>query len=90
MELCYTPFSVADGLRSCIREPPATLLVLPNGWVKVAAALPFICGDVRRQTLVHCWTQYRAAWRDETIATAVRDAIEDETHHAAANHWRRR
>ena len=44
MELCYDPFSIEEGLRASLADPPATLLVLPNGWVKVVAALPYICG----------------------------------------------
>ena len=51
LELCYVPFDVEDGLRASLDEPPATLLVLPNGWVKVAAALPQICADLRRDSL---------------------------------------
>src|SRR4030095_3617145 len=43
IELCYVPWRIEDGLRAAMREPPATLLILPNGWVKVAAALPAIC-----------------------------------------------
>ena len=39
MELCHVPFDVEEGLRGSLQTPPATLLVLPNGWVKVAAAL---------------------------------------------------
>ena len=48
LELCYVPFDIQDGLRASLETPPATLLVLPNGWVKVAAALPQICADLRR------------------------------------------
>src|SRR4030095_6631560 len=47
MELCYVPFSMEEGLRGSLAEPPATLLVLPDGRVKVAAALPHICADLR-------------------------------------------
>jgi hypothetical protein len=47
MELCYIPFDMAEGLRRSVADPPATLLVLPNGWVKVAAALPHVCADLR-------------------------------------------
>ncbi len=39
------------GCAAASRTPPATLLVLPNGWVKVAAALPQICADLRRHSL---------------------------------------
>ncbi len=39
------------GLRESLATPPATLLVLPNGWVKVAAALPHVCADLRHESL---------------------------------------
>ena len=43
MELCYEPFGIGRRPRRASPSPPATLLVLPNGWVKVAAALPQVC-----------------------------------------------
>jgi len=88
MELCHTPFSISDALRDSIEDPPATLLVLPNGWVKVAAALPYICADLRRHTLAESWVRYQAAWRDVAVIAALRGAIEDESRHAEANSWR--
>lgn len=87
MELCYTPFSMAEGLRASFNEPPATLLVLPNGWVKVAAALPHICGDLRRNSLAACWGRYQDLWADPGVRSALHGAIEDESRHAAANDW---
>jgi MoaA/NifB/PqqE/SkfB family radical SAM enzyme len=88
MELCYSPFALEDGLRASLEDPPATLLVLPNGWVKVAAALPHICADLRRTTLAEAWEAYRRAWRNEAVLQAMRVAIEDESRHAQANRWR--
>lgn len=88
IEVCDEPFSMADGLRRAAAQPPATLLVLPNGWVKVAAALPHICADLRRVPLATAWRSYRSAWRDATIGLAVRDAIDDESRQGEANVWR--
>jgi MoaA/NifB/PqqE/SkfB family radical SAM enzyme len=88
MELCYSPLALEDGLRASLDDPPATLLVLPNGWVKVAAAIPHICADLRRASLQEAWEAYRNAWRDEGVLRAVRDAVENEPHHAEANRWR--
>jgi MoaA/NifB/PqqE/SkfB family radical SAM enzyme len=88
IELCYIPFSIADGLRRTLAQPPATLLVLPNGWVKVAAALPHVCADLRRSTLNDAWNAYRGAWRDEDVMRAARRAVEDRSSHAKANTWR--
>jgi hypothetical protein len=87
IELCYSPFCISDALRGSLEDPPATLLVLPNGWVKVAAALPYICADLRRHSLAECWSRYRAAWRDLAVTAALRSAIDDESCHAQANSW---
>lgn len=87
MELCYEPFEIRDGLRASLESPSATLLVLPNGWVKVAAPLPQICADLRRDRLDEAWRAYRAAWRDEQFAAAARRAIDDAALLAQANAW---
>jgi len=87
LELCYVPFDIEDGLRASLKTPPATLLVLPNGWVKVAAALPHICADLRHSTLLEAWEAYRNAWRSDTVLAAVRRAVVDPSRHAQANTW---
>lgn len=87
MELCYSPSTVQEGLRASLKEPPATLLVLPNGRVKVAAALPHICADLRQATLAQAWQAYCGAWRDPVVLAAVRAALADESLHAEANTW---
>jgi MoaA/NifB/PqqE/SkfB family radical SAM enzyme len=87
MELCYSPFEMNEALRQILEEPPATLLVLPTGWVKVAAALPHICADLRRDTIAQAWEAYRAAWAGEAVNAALRGAIADESLHAEANVW---
>ena len=87
LELCHVPFAVEDGLRASLESPPATLLVLPNGWVKVAAALPQICADLRHATLAEAWEAYRNAWRSDTVRSAVGRAAADPSRHAQANTW---
>ena len=89
MEFCYSPFTLEEALRESLDEPPATLLVLPNGWVKVAAALPHVCADLRRDTLTQAWAAYCGAWRGETVRAGVRRAMGNEMHHADANKWQR-
>jgi MoaA/NifB/PqqE/SkfB family radical SAM enzyme len=88
MELCYIPFDVAEGLRQSLDDPPATLLVLPDGRVKVAAALPYVCADLRRDSLADAWNAYREAWRDDAVIGAARRAVGDESRHADANRWK--
>jgi MoaA/NifB/PqqE/SkfB family radical SAM enzyme len=87
MELCYSPFSIEEGLRRSLADPPATLLVLPNGWIKVAAPLPYICGDLRRDSLEQAWSAYRLSWRNAMIQNQVYRAIAAESLHPNANEW---
>lgn len=87
LELCYTPFSTTEALLESLREPPATLLILPQGWVKVAGALPQVCADLRRHTLRQAWDRYRSAWRDREFRSAVGSAAELEALHESANDW---
>jgi MoaA/NifB/PqqE/SkfB family radical SAM enzyme len=87
MEFCYIPRDMRDGLKASLNEPPATLQVLPNGWVKVVAALPHICADLRRVTLAEAWDAYREAWRQDDVRAAIRRAADDESRHAEANLW---
>jgi MoaA/NifB/PqqE/SkfB family radical SAM enzyme len=87
MEFCYSPFTLEEALKESLDEPPATLLVLPNGWVKVAAALPQICADLRHSTLEQAWKAYCSAWHDDVVTAAVRRAAEDGRQHAEANRW---
>ena len=58
-----------------------------NGWVKVAAALPQICADLRHSTLEQAWKAYCSAWHDDVVTAAVRRAAEDGRQHAEANRW---
>ena len=90
MELCFEPFEIRDGLKASLESPPATLLVLPNGWVKVAAALPQICADLRHDSLDNAWNAYRAAWQSDKVVSAARRVLEDDATLADANGWQAR
>jgi len=87
MELCFEPFEIGAGLRASLDSPPATLLVLPNGWVKVAAPLPQICADLRHDRLDDAWNAYRAAWQSDRVLSAARRVIDDPALLANANGW---
>jgi len=88
MQICYEPFSVEAGLQKSFDTPPATLLVLPNGLVKIVGAVPYVCGNVRHNTVAEVWEKYRAAWRNEAVVAAIRRGIADEQSHADANAWK--
>jgi MoaA/NifB/PqqE/SkfB family radical SAM enzyme len=85
IQICHNPYTVEVGLQASLETPPATMLVLPNGLVKVVAAVGYICGDLRRQGLREAWDGYRCAWRNDTVLKAISRAISDPSYHAAAN-----
>ena len=87
LEIWHDPFTVEEGLQQSLQSPPATLLILPNGWVKVVASCGQICGDLRESPLSQVWEQYRSAWRNANVIAAIRRAIADEAVHADANVW---
>ena len=64
LELCFRPFSVDEDLLERGSQPSGTLLVLPDGKVKVTATLPDLCADLKHQTLLEAWQAYRQAWKD--------------------------
>ena len=50
MRVYFHEAGLLEELRYRIQHPAALLIVLPNGLVKLINALPFICGDFRRDS----------------------------------------
>ena len=72
LELRWKPFDLREALKEWLAEPPGTLFVLPDGKVKVSAFLPFICADLRRDSLAEAWDAYRAACRSGEVSREIR------------------
>lgn len=87
LELCWRPFSIEEALSEQLSEPPATLLVLPNGKVKVSAPLPWLCADLRRQSVADAWEAYRAAWRHPLVRLDSTGVLKDAERLAESNRW---
>jgi len=75
MELCYLPFTLQEGLEESLCSPPATLLMLPDGRVKVSGPLPFVCADLRTQSLPEAWEAYRRAWKHPVLVRKAGDVL---------------
>nr|WP_294504502.1 radical SAM protein [uncultured Rhodopila sp.] len=77
MRVHFHEMGLLDELRYRLHHPAALLIVLPNGLVKLINALPFVCGDLRTQTLAEVWGNFQHAWQDPRVAAFV-DALEQD------------
>ncbi|MDD5655821.1 MAG: radical SAM protein, partial [Elusimicrobia bacterium] len=64
MRVCYHELGIVEELRYRLEHPAALFIVLPDGKVKLVNALPFVCGDLRRQSLAEVWSNYGRAWKN--------------------------
>ena len=87
MRVHFHEAGLLEELRYRLQHPAALLIVLPNGLVKLINALPFICGDFRRQTLLEIWANFRRAWHDPRVAQFVEDLAADPGSTRTLHQW---
>jgi MoaA/NifB/PqqE/SkfB family radical SAM enzyme len=87
MRVYFHEAGLLDELRYRLEEPAALFIVLPNGLVKLINALPFICGDLRTQTLGEVWGNFQRAWRDPRVAEFVDDLARDPGRTRTLHQW---
>ena len=54
MKVYYYPYDVIEELRVRVQTPSASLLVIPDGRVKLIGPLPFICAHLAKHSLREC------------------------------------
>ncbi len=87
MRVYFHELGLLEELRYRLKHPAALLIVLPNGLVKLINALPFVCGDLRRQSLEEVWANFQRAWHDSRVAQFVEDLARDPCKTAALHQW---
>jgi MoaA/NifB/PqqE/SkfB family radical SAM enzyme len=87
MRVNYHEAGLLDELRYRLVHPAALLIILPNGLVKLINALPFICGDLRRESLASVWANFRRAWHDPRVARFVDELAVDPGRTRALHGW---
>jgi len=87
MRVHFHEMGLLEELRYRLHHPAALLIVLPNGLVKLINALPFVCGDLRRQSLGEIWARFQSAWQDPRVAKFVEDLAEDPRKTATLHQW---
>jgi MoaA/NifB/PqqE/SkfB family radical SAM enzyme len=79
---------VIEELKYRLECPSASLLVVPNGKVKLIGPLPFICGDLKKQNLNQIWDKYKKAWRNPEVIDFTKKVISEPKLLAESNNWR--
>ncbi|MDE2314081.1 MAG: hypothetical protein KGL04_07895, partial [Elusimicrobia bacterium] len=87
LELCFRPFSLSEQAEEVLQAPPAALLILPDGRVKMAAASPYYCADLKTNSLMDAWQAYRSAWLHPLIKRKLEKNLRDGKEAARANEW---
>ena len=87
MRVYFHEMGLLEELRYRLHHPAALLIVLPNGLVKLINALPFVCGDLRRQTLGEIWGRFQRAWQDPRVAQFVEDLAGDPRKTSSLHQW---
>ena len=87
MRVYFHESGLLEELRYRLEHPAALLIVLPNGLVKLINALPFVCGDLRRQTLAEVWANFRRAWKDPRVARFIEDLAADPGRTRTLHQW---
>ena len=87
MRVYFHEAGLLEELRYRLHEPAALLIVLPNGLVKLINALPFVCGDLRRESLATIWANFQRAWRDPRVASFVDELARDPGKTRALHQW---
>lgn len=88
MKVYYYPYDVVEELKYRLESPSASVLVIPNGKVKLIGPLPFICGDLKKQSLAQVWEAYKKAWRNPEVIEFAKKVITDPKLLAKSNEWK--
>ncbi|MBI5242137.1 MAG: radical SAM protein [Elusimicrobia bacterium] len=77
MRVCFHELGLIEELNYRLANPAALFIILPNGKVKLINALPFICGDLRRQGVSEVWKSFLDGWRSPQVREFVSKLQQD-------------
>jgi MoaA/NifB/PqqE/SkfB family radical SAM enzyme len=87
MRVYFHEMGLLEELRYRLVNPAALVIVLPNGLVKLINALPFVCGDLRKQSLGEIWDHFQRAWEDPRVRRFVDELAADPRKTSALHQW---
>ena len=88
MRVYFHEAGLLEELRYRLQHPAALLIVLPNGLVKLINALPFVCGDFRRDSRSsEIWAHFRARGTTRASRSFVDDLATDPGKTRTLHQW---
>ena len=87
MRVHFHEMGLLEELRYRLDNPAALFIVLPNGLVKLINALPFVCGDLRTQSLGSVWKHFQEAWQDPRVAQFVQELADNPGSTSSLHKW---
>ncbi len=87
MRVYFHECGLLEELRYRLVHPAALFIVLPNGLVKLINALPFVCGDFRKDKVDAIWRNFQLAWKKPEVAKFVSDMAEEPKLTSALHKW---
>ncbi|MFC1522543.1 radical SAM protein [Elusimicrobiota bacterium] len=79
MRINCEPFDIADALKNDIKHMPSTLILEPDGKVKISGMLPFSCGDLKKESIEKVWGRFKKMWRSGKVIERIRAMMNDES-----------
>ncbi len=87
MRVNFHEAGLLEELRYRLHHPAALLIILPNGLVKLINALPFVCGDLRTESLPQVWANFRRGWHDPRVAKFIDELAVDPERTDSLHQW---
>jgi MoaA/NifB/PqqE/SkfB family radical SAM enzyme len=87
MRVYFHEMGLLEELRYRLVNPAALFIIIPNGLVKLINALPFVCGDLRRDSLTRVWSNFQLAWKNPRVAEFVDQLAADPSIVSKLHKW---
>jgi len=78
VELVVYPHDIVAEIAVRVESPQAMMLIVPDGKVKLLNALPFVCADLRRDSLAEAWRLYGLAWKEPLVRSFAARVVDNE------------
>lgn len=87
MRVYFHEMGILEELKYRLKNPAALFIILPNGKVKLINALPFVCGNLRSESLGRVWRHFQDAWKNPKVSGFVDELEKDPTVVSRLHKW---